>query len=69
MNLVTYFLKNSIIKISQVYSENSEIEIKYYTSTIIYKNIKTTGIFSNLLDKFLENLFNNIKFVNLLEDY
>jgi hypothetical protein len=31
--------------------------------------METIGIFSNLLDKFLENLFNNIGFINLLEDY
>jgi hypothetical protein len=69
IDLATYFLKNSTIKISRLYYKNSEIEIKYYTSTIIYGNMETTRIFSNLLDKFPENLFNNIKFIDLLENY
>jgi hypothetical protein len=68
-NLVTYFLKDSTIKIPQIYSENSKIKIKYYTSIIIYRNIETIGMFSDFLDKFPKNLFNNIRFVNLLEDY
>ena len=68
-DLAIYFLKNSIIKIPRLYYKNSEIEIKYYTSIIIYRDIETTRIFSNLLDKFSENLFNNIRFIDLLEDY
>ena len=68
-NLVTYFPKDSAFKIPQLSYKDLEIEIKYYISTIIYEDIKITRIFFNLLDEFLENLFNNIGFIDLLEDY
>jgi hypothetical protein len=58
-----------MFKIPQLPYEDSKIEIKYYIGTIIYRDPETIGIFSDLLDEFLENLFNNIGFINLLEDY
>jgi len=36
---------------------------------MIYRDQETIGIFSDLLDKFPENLFNDIGFVDLLEDH
>jgi hypothetical protein len=69
IDLAAYFPKNPIVKIPQLPYEDSEIETKYYTGAIIYRDQETTEMFSNLLDKFPENLFNNIRFVDLLEDH
>jgi hypothetical protein len=33
------------------------MEIKYYTGAIIYGDVETAGMFSDLLDKFPENFF------------
>jgi hypothetical protein len=60
--------KNSTIKIPQSHCEDSEMETKHYTGATIYGDAETAGMFSDLLDEFPENLFNDIGFVDLPED-